>query len=350
MNDAKDAIWGADCFDNMQAQMLADEFIWSPTPWEIVANVLAKKGSSLAHCQRTVAAAAIVLGADGHSQPICRCQHLGDWLAKHNQSPASALRTAAAKAVERSINTSAKAKWWKKLPTAIATEWQTQAAGFVKLLQGGKRPKPRVLKPISFTAMKKLVSSEIEGREAGTLMRMHRAKDHPNYKQYHVGLTYTDANTTMEMLRCRSVVDLEISLPHKTDVEAMTVPLKLMLRGWASTIVRLEVYVPDSEFYCDILAQCCDELAHLPKLEHIITNRVLLHDDHVAALCRNPMLSVIELSRGRRLTGKALTKISKLEHLKTVAIYDSKITTTQSQRFKTMHPEVGLAINGHGYE
>ena len=39
-----DAIWGAGCFDNMQAQMLASEVIWSSTKtWEIIADVLAKK-------------------------------------------------------------------------------------------------------------------------------------------------------------------------------------------------------------------------------------------------------------------------------------------------------------------
>ena len=290
-----------------------------------------------------------MLGAKGYPAPVDRCPHIVDWLTSHDQSSSPELCTTAADAVDRVVARAEKAKWWAKLSGTMASEWRTQAVEFVQLLRSGKSPRQRRVKPISYSAMKKIVSKKIEGRGAGTLMRMHSAKDHPEYHEYYVGLSYTDAGTAVEMLRCRPVVNLQISLPREADVEAMIVPLKLMLRGWASTITRLEVGVPDPNFHCNILDSCRDELSHLPKLKHIITDQVLLHADHVEALCQNPLLSVIELNRGRHLTGKSLAMISKLQHLRSVGIYDSKITTNQAWKFKDLHPSVGLSINGHRY-
>ncbi|QDV47425.1 hypothetical protein Enr13x_73340 [Stieleria neptunia] len=219
-----------------------------------------------------------------------------------------------------------------------------------QLLRSGVKVDAKQPQAISFARTKKLVSQAIDGREPGEVMRMHRSKSHTGYDRYHIGLAYTDAPTTIEIIQCRSVVSLQISFPRKADIQPMVLPLKLMLRSWAKSLVRLEIGVPNTAFYADILSDCREELAFLPNLKFLTTRRVIFRDDDVSAVCKNTNLELLSISGCRDLTDKALRTIKKLDLLKSVGISDSKITETQCFRFKKARPNTGLSLDGYPYE
>lgn len=299
-------------FTNVEAQDLAFDILTQGL--EPLHKTLAQKGRrSFPLLHRILAACEFVAAANGHPGAESGwCAMLEHWLFENNYVPAPATVALAANHVRQALAGAAKnsestvpVKLLKDLLLRLEKPQRAVRWRAVK----GNRPAFRALARWLETSQGEVTNGPLFDRSGNA----------------RVLLTYLTVNASCKLINYPTVNRLDLWLSNQNDRPELAAALKILLRGWRSTLEHLEFdHVVDLTIRHTpppfrTLSQCQAQLADLPALKMFSTQNMYFDDRALEAVCRNRELRLISVSDAQ-LTKKAIPILAKCKWLEEVYI------------------------------
>lgn len=150
-------------------------------------------------------------------------------------------------------------------------------------------------------------------------------------------LSWLSPAIAVQLSRIPNVEGIQIDLEEGLDWESMIYPLQILLRRFAHSLDQLSII---GKFGTNVGAFCApliEEFRLLQKIEDVRFERFNLIDREFHAICVGRPIRVVDVANAK-LTGKALSAISKSKYLKSVLIENCPISTKAISKFEKENP------------
>lgn len=283
------AFASVDLFTNAEAQDFAFRVSRRGVA-EITDTLAPRKMQSRSGIQRVLAACQLLAAANGHADAATGpCAWIEDWLFKSGYLPPAATMHLAIQRLDRIL-----AK-----PNVAADLHLGSLRARLAMPPGRLTRKPPQDDRPSFRELARWLDvSQGEVSNGPQFDRRGNAR---------VVLVHVTVNAASKLINYRKVPTLELWLNNNNDPKELAAAVKILLRGWRSTLNSIEfdhvldLTISDAERRPPYraLTQCHDELADLPKLENFTTQSMYFNDETLRAVCRNHRLQDINIINAR---------------------------------------------------
>jgi hypothetical protein len=299
-------------FTNIEAQDLA--FDIQTQGLESLHKALEQKGRlSLPRFHKILAACEFVAAANGHPQAEASwCAMLENWLYRNDYVPAPATVALAVNRSKQALSGAAR-KLGLRVPVQLLKDllFRLEKPQRTVRWQAAKGNRP------AFRALARwLDASQGEVTNGPLFDRGGNAR---------VVLTYLTVNASCKLINYPKVPRLELWLSNQNDRRELAASVKILLRGWQSTLERLEfdhvvdLTIRHSPPPFRTLTECHTQLADLPALKTFSTQNMQFDDRTLESVCRNRGLRVISVNNAQ-LSKKAIPILENCNWLEEVYI------------------------------